>query len=171
MNSQTITSHKPSSAFVGASWAALLLGIVAFLVGLWNAGMQLNEKGFYLAVLVLGLYAAISLQKTVRDKLEGIAVTGIYYGISWVALLIAVVLLGMGLFNATLELSEKGFYVMAFSLALFGAIAVQKNTRDSLSANDGDTERKRPKAERSGPALVADSGKPADVPELLANKH
>lgn len=171
MNSQTITSHKPSSAFVGASWAALLLGIVAFVVGLWNAGMQLNEKGFYLAVLVLGLYAAISLQKTVRDKLEGIAVTGIYYGISWVALLIAVVLLGMGLFNATLELSEKGFYVMAFSLALFGAIAVQKNTRDSLSANDGDTERKRPKAERSGPALVADAGKPADVPELLANKH
>lgn len=171
MNSQTITSHKPSSAFVGASWAALLLGIVAFLVGLWNAGMQLNEKGFYLAVLVLGLYAAISLQKTVRDKLEGIAVTGIYYGISWVALLIAVVLLGMGLFNATLELSEKGFYVMAFSLALFGAIAVQKNTRDSLSSNDGDTERKRPKAERSSPALVADSGKPDDVPELLANKH
>lgn len=171
MNSQTITSHKPSSAFVGASWAALLLGIVAFLVGLWNAGMQLNEKGFYLAVLVLGLYAAISLQKTVRDKLEGIAVTGIYYGISWVALLIAVVLLGMGLFNATLELSEKGFYVMAFSLALFGAIAVQKNTRDSLSANDDDTERKRPKAERSSPALVADSGKPDDVPELLANKH
>lgn len=171
MNSQTITSHKPSSAFVGASWAALLLGIVAFLVGLWNAGMQLNEKGFYLAVLVLGLYAAISLQKTVRDKLEGIAVTGIYYGISWVALLIAVVLLGMGLFNATLELSEKGFYVMAFSLALFGAIAVQKNTRDSLSSNDGDTERKRPKAERSSPALVADAGKPDDVPELLANKH
>lgn len=114
MNSQTITSHKPSSAFVGASWAALLLGIVAFLVGLWNAGMQLNEKGFYLAVLVLGLYAAISLQKTVRDKLEGIAVTGIYYGISWVALLIAVVLLGMGLFNATLELSEKGFMSWRF---------------------------------------------------------
>ena len=31
MNSQAITSHKPSSAFVGASWAALLLGIAAFL--------------------------------------------------------------------------------------------------------------------------------------------
>ena len=45
MNSQAITSHKPSSAFVGASWAALLLGIAAFLVGLWNAVMQLNEKG------------------------------------------------------------------------------------------------------------------------------
>jgi uncharacterized membrane protein YiaA len=96
-----------------------------------------QRKGFYFAVLVLGLYSAISLQKTVRDKLEGVAVTGIYYGISWVALIIAVLLLGTGLFNATLQLSEKGFYAMAFALALFGAIAVQKNTRDSLSADDG----------------------------------
>ena len=172
MNSQAITSHKPSSAFVGASWAALLLGIAAFLVGLWNAVMQLNEKGFYFAVLVLGLYSAISLQKTVRDKLEGVAVTGIYYGISWVALIIAVLLLGAGLFNATLQLSEKGFYAMAFALALFGAIAVQKNTRDSLSADDGAAERKRSKSERSGPALVmTDPAHPADVPEQVANNR
>nr|WP_225872490.1 YiaA/YiaB family inner membrane protein [Pedobacter polaris] len=33
--------------------------------------------------------------------------------------------------------SEKGFYAFAFLLALFGAITVQKNTRDSkLSANN-----------------------------------
>ncbi|MDR3065580.1 MAG: YiaA/YiaB family protein [Comamonas sp.] len=172
MNSQAITSHKPSSAFVGASWAALLLGIIAFMAGLWNAAMQLNEKGFYFAVLVLGLYSAISLQKTVRDRLEGVAVTGIYYGISWVALIIAVLLLGTGLFNATLQLSEKGFYAMAFALALFGAIAVQKNTRDSLSADDATAERKRSKSERSGPALVvADPAKSADVPEPVAHNR
>ena len=58
MNSQAITSHKPSSAFVGASWAALLLGIIAFMAGLWNAAMQLNEKGFYFAVLVLGVVSS-----------------------------------------------------------------------------------------------------------------
>ena len=169
MNSQAVTSHKPSTAFVGASWAALLLGIAAFLVGLWNAAMQLNEKGFYFAVLVLGLYSAISLQKTVRDKLEGVAVTGIYYGISWVALLIGVGLLGVGLFNATLQLSEKGFYAMAFALALFGAIAVQKNTRDNLGSDEAPrTERKRDK----GPTLVPQDGtKPAEVQELTANSR
>ncbi|PTM05998.1 MAG: hypothetical protein DA405_02040, partial [Bacteroidetes bacterium] len=32
---------------------------------------------------------------------------------------------------ADLLLSEKGFYGMAFTLALFSAIAVQKNTRDT----------------------------------------
>jgi uncharacterized membrane protein YiaA len=41
------------------------------------------------------------------------------------------VLLTIGLWNATLLPSEKGFYAFAFLLALFGAIAVQKNTRDS----------------------------------------
>jgi hypothetical protein len=34
------------------------------------------------------------------------------------------------LWNATLALSEKGFYAMAFALSLFAAIAVQKNIRD-----------------------------------------
>lgn len=169
MNNQAVSSNKPSAAFVGASWAALLLGVVAFMAGLWNAGMQLNEKGYYFAVLVLGLYAAISLQKSVRDRLEGIPVTAIYYGISWVALLIAVLLLGTGLFNAALQLSEKGFYAMAFALALFGAIAVQKNTRDNLGSDEAPrTERKRDK----GPTLVPQDGtKPAEVQELMANNR
>jgi len=37
-------SQRPTSAFIGASWAALLVGAVTYLVGLWNAQMQLNEK-------------------------------------------------------------------------------------------------------------------------------
>lgn len=122
--------QQPSFAFVAASWCALLAGFCAYLVGLWNAGMQLNEKGYYFTVLVFGLYAAISLQKSVRDRLEGIPVTAIYYGLSWTSLLIAIALLIIGLFNAALALSEKGFYAMSFVLALFGAITVQKNTRD-----------------------------------------
>ena len=121
-------------AFVAASWAALLAGFAAFLIGLWNAGMQLNEKGYYFTVLVFGLYAAISLQKSVRDRAEGIPVTGIYYGLSWIALLLSIALLVVGLFNATLQLSEKGFYAMSFVLALFGSVAVQKNTRDLQNA-------------------------------------
>ncbi len=44
--------------------------------------------------------------------------------------MLAVALLAVGLFNATLANSEKGFYAMAFLLALFGAVAVQKNVRD-----------------------------------------
>ncbi|MBS0342346.1 MAG: YiaA/YiaB family protein [Proteobacteria bacterium] len=122
--------QRPTGAFIGASWAALFVGGAAYLAGLWNAQMQLNEKGYYFIVLMYGLFAAVSLQKTVRDRLDGIAVTGIYYGLCWISLLLAVLLLAVGLWNATLGSSEKGFYAMAFLLSLFAAVAVQKNVRD-----------------------------------------
>ena len=77
-----------------------------------------------------GLFSAVSLQKTVRDRLEGIRVTGIYYGLCWLSLMLSVLLLAIGLWNASLGGSEKGFYAMAFLLALFAAVAVQKNVRD-----------------------------------------
>ena len=128
---------EPTPAFKGASWAALLVGVTAYLIGLYNASMQLNEKGYYFAVLVFGLYSAVSLQKAVRDKDEGIPVTNIYYGISWFALIVAIALMGIGLFNAgSIDLSEKGFYGMAFVLSLFAAITVQKNIRDTQVARE-----------------------------------
>jgi uncharacterized membrane protein YiaA len=127
--------QKPTGAFVAASWAALFIGAIVFLIGLWNGSMQLNEKGYYFTILMYGLFSAVSLQKSVRDRLEGIPVTGIYYGLCWFSLLLSVVLLGVGLFNATLAASEKGFFGMAFLLALFGAVAVQKNVRDIASHN------------------------------------
>ncbi len=80
---------------------------------------------------MFGLFASVSLQKSLRDRLEGIFVTDIYYDLSWFATILAIVLLIIGLWNATLLPSEKGFYAFAFLLSIFGAITVQKNTRDS----------------------------------------
>lgn len=127
--------QRPSNAFIAASWFALITGVLAFIIGLWNADMELNEKGYYFTVLMFGLFAAVSLQKAVRDQLEGIPVTNIYYGIAWFSTLLAIVLLVVGLWNATLLRSEKGFYAMSFTLSIFSAIAVQKNTRDSQLAD------------------------------------
>ncbi len=126
-----IELQKPSMAFIGASWTALLLGTTTYLIGLWNAAMLPNEKGYYFIVLMYGLFAAVSVQKSVRDKAEGIPVTAIYYGLSWFSVLLTLLLLTIGLINATLTLSEKGFFAMSFVLSLFAVIAVQKNTRDT----------------------------------------
>jgi uncharacterized membrane protein YiaA len=128
------TNYRPTAAFVGASWGALIIGMAAYLIGLWNAQMQLNEKGYYLVLLLYGLFAAISLQKTVRDRAEGVPVTGLYVSLCWFSLMTSIGLLGIGLVNATLALSEKGFYAMAFALSLFAVIAVQKNVRDLQAA-------------------------------------
>lgn len=125
-----VFNQKPTSAFIGASWSVLLIGISAYCIGLWNADMKLNEKGYYFTVLLFALFSVISVQKSVRDKLEGIKVTEIYYGMSWFTTITSIVLLVIGLWNAELLLSEKGFYGMSFTLSLFAAISVQKNTRD-----------------------------------------
>ena len=127
---------KPSAAFIAASWAAFFIGVIAFLIGLWNAEMELNEKGYYFTVLMFGLFSAISVQKAVRDQMEGIPVTNIYYGLAWFTTLLSIVLLTVGLWNAELTKSEKGFYAMAFVLSLFAAIAIQKNTRDMKAAKN-----------------------------------
>lgn len=124
---------KPTKAFTLTSIAMLIAGVTAFCIGLLNAEMALNEKGYYFAILIFGLFSFVSLQKTVRDKLEGQEISKPYSIMCWVASGVAVALLAIGLVNAELLLSEKGFYAMAYLLAGFGAITVQKNVRDNLA--------------------------------------
>ena len=131
-------STKPSGAFIGASWIALGTGTLGYLIGLYRADMQLNEKGYYFTVLMFALFAVVSLQKSVRDRLEGVPVTDLYYGISWFATILAIILLIIGLWNATILPSEKGFYAFSFLLAIFGAVTVQKNVRDIQQAEKSD---------------------------------
>lgn len=130
------TDFKPTAAFIGASWSVLITGMTAYCIGLWNASMLLNEKGYYFVILLFGLFAAVSVQKSVRDRLEDIPVTDIYYGISWFGTIASILLLVIGLWNAELLRSEKGFYAMSFTLSLFAAITVQKNTRDLALLNN-----------------------------------
>jgi len=123
-------NQKTSKAFVTASWIATAVGLGGYIIGLTRSGMFLDEKGYYFTLLMFGLFAVISLQKSVRDRLEGVKVTDIYFNICWFATLLSITLLVIGLWNASLLPSEKGFYAFAFLLTMFGAIAVQKNTRD-----------------------------------------
>ena len=130
------TQNKPTKAFRIASLAALVVGVSAYFIGLYNAPMALNEKGYYFTIMLFGLFSVVSLQKTVRDKMEGVPTTKAYFLASAVATASAIVLLVVGLLNAELLLSEKGFFGMAFILSLFAAITVQKNVRDSQTTDE-----------------------------------
>ncbi|AUI83834.1 MULTISPECIES: inner membrane protein YiaA [Alteromonas] len=130
------TQNKPTKAFRIASLAALVVGVAAYFIGLYNAPMALNEKGYYFTIMLFGLFSVVSLQKTVRDKMEGVPATKAYFLASAVATASAIVLLVIGLLNAELLLSEKGFFGMAFILSLFSAITVQKNVRDSQTTDE-----------------------------------
>jgi uncharacterized membrane protein YiaA len=136
--------QKPTGAFVAASWLALFVGAITYMAGLWNSDLPLNEKGYYFTILMYGLFSAVSLQKSVRDRLEGIPVTGIYFALCWISLGLSLVLLAVGLWNSKLNSTEQGFYAMAYLLSLFAAVAVQKNVRDlalfAAEPRSGDTE-------------------------------
>ncbi|WP_339767418.1 inner membrane protein YiaA [uncultured Paraglaciecola sp.] len=125
-----MTIQAPTKSYTLASVAALIIGTVAYGIGLFNAEMALNEKGYYLIIMLYGLFSMVSLQKTIRDKAEGIKSSSMYQTLSWVSSGFAIALLAVGLYNAELALSEKGFYAMAYVLSLFAAVTVQKNVRD-----------------------------------------
>ena len=122
---------KPSFAFVALSWVAALAGVVLYGSMLFNsAALTWSDKNFFAAILVFAVYAAISVQKIVRDRIEGVPFTNLYYGVSWLAVIVAIGMFVNGLFGVNVTMSERGFYGMAMLLTLFGAIAIQKNTRD-----------------------------------------
>lgn len=131
---------KPTNAFKLSALASLIIGMGAYLIGLFNANMQLNEKGYYLIILLYSLFAAVSLQKVVRDKQEALPISKPYSVTCWLSLSIAIALLTIGLYNADMLLSEKGFFAMAYTLSLFSAITVQKNIRDMLLFQKNETD-------------------------------
>ncbi|MCC8153637.1 MAG: hypothetical protein LIP01_05120, partial [Tannerellaceae bacterium] len=124
-------TNSPSSVYITATWVVLIIGIISYLVGLYNAEMELNEKGYYLTILLFGLFSVVALQKSVRDKMDGVKVTPIFYGISWFGTIAAITLLVIGLYNADLLLSEKGFYGIAYLMSMYAAVSAQKNIRDA----------------------------------------
>lgn len=146
---------QPTKAFRFASIAALLIGAGAYGIGLFNAEMMLNEKGYYLIVLLYGLFSFVSLQKTIRDKMEGQHISKPYVIMCWVSAAISIGLLTIGLINAELLLSEKGFFAMAFTLSGFAAITVQKNVRDMTSSplNEQELDDAEPSAETFEPTV------------------
>jgi uncharacterized membrane protein YiaA len=123
---------------------AFAIGFSGFIIGLWNVSMELHEKGYYFVVLMFGLFSVVSVQKSVRDRLEKIPVTDIYYGISWFCTVLSLVMLTIGLWNADLLPSEKGFYAFSFVLALFSVVAIQKNTRDKMAFDKENPADKKP---------------------------
>lgn len=153
---------RPTAAFIAASWAALAIGAIGYLVGLYNSELALNEKGFYLAVFLFAMFSSVTIQKTVRDIAEGLPATKAFLFISWVAFSISIALLVVGLYNADLKLSEKGFFGMAFVLSLFSVITVQKNMRDITNKKGEIISEGFPAAEKAADTITEATGDLSD---------
>ncbi|OKL35712.1 YiaA/YiaB family inner membrane protein [Domibacillus mangrovi] len=62
---------RNTPAFTVLAYFTFFAGIFLFSIGLYNAdSLQLNEKGYYIAVMILVAVGAILTQKVTRDNAE-----------------------------------------------------------------------------------------------------
>jgi uncharacterized membrane protein YiaA len=52
------------------AYFTLIAGILLFSIGMYRADLQVNEKGYYIAVMLLIIVGAIFTQKIARDNAE-----------------------------------------------------------------------------------------------------
>lgn len=62
--------RRNTPAFTFLAYFTLFSGVALFSIGIYNADMQLNEKGYYIAVMLLVAVGSILTQKVTRDNSE-----------------------------------------------------------------------------------------------------
>ena len=64
--------NTPTFTFL--AYFTLIAGVALFSIGLFNEVMELNEKGCYIAIMILVAVSAILTQKGTRDNAEDNAI-------------------------------------------------------------------------------------------------
>ncbi|MCB0918793.1 MAG: hypothetical protein KDC39_09530 [Actinobacteria bacterium] len=127
----------PTGAFQGVSWFAFGLGTITFLYAVWFAPeATVSDRYFLYSSFLFSLFGCLSVAKVVRDKQEGIPVTALYFGLSYVAAIVPFLMVSYNLvYDSDMSYSHRGLLGMAYALAAFAVIAVAKNERDRQVAN------------------------------------
>lgn len=137
-------AKKPSAAFVAAGWAALTVFAGTYAVSLWRMDIPVIEAYFYVTIVLFGLFGVVSVVKSVRDKEDGIPVTGLFYGLAWVATIAPITIMSIYLLQiSTLDELQRGFLFLTFVACVFAVVVVQKNTRDLQDWNNWDRPMKK----------------------------
>jgi uncharacterized membrane protein YiaA len=56
-----------TALYYGLCWVSLATAVTMVVVGLWNAPFARAEKGYYAMAFLMSLFAAVAVQKNVRD--------------------------------------------------------------------------------------------------------
>lgn len=127
----------PTAAFQGVSWFAFVLGALTYVYAVWYAPhVSVSDRYFFYTAFLFSLFGCLSVSKAVRDKQERIPVSGLFYGLSYVAAIVPLVLVAYNLaFDSTLiDPSHRGLLGMAYALSAFAVLAIAKNERDKQAA-------------------------------------
>lgn len=119
-----------SKEFYFLTWAAFIVAFSFTLIAIWNTEWQLVEKGFYTIVLGWITFSAFSLVKTLRDKSEGLKVSGEYIFLAWLSTLASFGIGMIAIWNTEWVLVEKGYYWLGLLFVSYTAFALSKEIRD-----------------------------------------
>ena len=100
------------------AWLLFLSGALIYVIGLWRACPLLNGKGYFLGVLMTGMFVTYAYQRAENSNQNDEHFTRVCQMVA----LITVGLLLLGMLNAPLSLIEMGAYPMAFFVCLAGQI-------------------------------------------------
>ncbi|MFH7827200.1 inner membrane protein YiaB [Kluyvera chengduensis] len=98
------------------SWLIMLVGALIYLIGLWQACPLLSGKGYFLGVLVTGMFVIYVYRREVKRG----SIDGSFASVCQMVALMTCGLLLVGLWNAPLSLVERGAYLAAFCLCISG---------------------------------------------------
>ena len=127
----------PTAAFQGVSWFAFTLAALTYLYAVWYAPhVTVSDRYFLYTAFLFSLFGCLSVSKAVRDRQERIPVSGLFYGLSYVAAIVPLVMVTYNLvFDTTLiDPSHRGLLGMAYALSAFAVLAIAKNERDKQAA-------------------------------------
>lgn len=102
----------------------LIFGVLLYLFCLWRACPQLEDKGYFLAVLVLGSFAIVAHRQAVTQQFERLC---------GLMLLLAAGLLLVGVLNMPLALAYKGLSVLAWFACMYGSSGLRASSLQQTS--------------------------------------
>lgn len=109
-------------ASVFTSWLLLIAGILIYAIGLWLACPLLSGKGYFLGVLMIGMFVTYVY---LREESIG-RVDERFASVCQMVALVTVGLLFVGVVNAPLSLIERMVYPVAFFLSLYGQVSLSR---------------------------------------------
>ena len=92
-------------------------GALIYLLDIWLSCPQLSDKGYFLAALVMGMFAVLTHRRATGDSDFG---DDGFVSLCRLVLLLALGLLLVGVRNAAIGWGEKGVFVAAWFICLYG---------------------------------------------------
>ncbi|AYL58903.1 inner membrane protein YiaB [Citrobacter freundii] len=99
-------------------WILFLSGALIYVIGLWQSCPLLSGKGYFLGVLMTGMFVAYVYQRAVNLNQSDER----FASVCQMVTLITAGLLLVGVWNAPLSPLEKGLYPVAFIVCLLGQV-------------------------------------------------